>query len=908
MNKARMLVLLGTVGMAFAAPRCYEVAMKLAGSGGSTMASSNAAPEAARRGVLRRRFTSPATHVVQTETEGERVNLGTGFDDRSRASEAPAFSHSGATREEAGGGQERIASRIVDEKTRQAIKSGRPGIVTLEAPGAITESDGEKLAADRVRWEMPLEDYFGRAEIALSAALAPSAARAFEASGTQAAQDRGEAREPSTNEGGAETYQEVVARLLDQAGPGPSPPAPHATPPYASLPRVLLPGAEVESERRYVTAAPEEFELAVSRPKETRAPTDAKLPVWYELPPRLRSTEALLLVASVKREEQQWEEIFRGTVSPAPGGLIDAPPSLLAAATDEIAQLEVKVVARALSRSAKWQSSPIEIPPEAILEFGYGIEEAGWREGAPSVTFRVLAVESGGQATRPLFQRRLDPARTPLDRGWKDERVGLNWASGKTVAFVFETKIEGKEPAPTYPLWSNPTVFARRPRPRAAHNIILISIDTLRAQELSCYGYHLSTSPFLEELSRDSATIVFEKAFSTSATTPQAHMSMFTSLEPSLHGITTGLESLSEKLITVSEILRRHGYETGAVTEDGWLSGANGFARGMNIYKENKSPLLMEPTGQVDKTVTDALAWLKRNAQKKVFLFVHTFQVHAPYAPPREYATLFEPFSRDGKEYRDSSRMPAYLIDQLNYDREIRYTDDQLRRFFRGLSELGIARHAVVFITSDHGEEFLEHGYLQHGAHLYDESVRVPLIVWGPEVVKRGPRRVAAPVSILDLMPTILGLVGLPTFAELRGVSLAPTMSAGAQPPLERKLVIEAWGGGALSEDGLVEGWQPPAFAVRAERFKYIMSDLKNPDGPKFELYDLEADPGETKNLLADGRDPFPEGRAILSSYRAEALAKRNLLVGPAESAGHPVQVPLGRDREEKLRALGYIE
>lgn len=900
-NVNRLTFIAGT-GILLLAAGCFDVEVKLDRSGGGTMALSYPAPKTARLAAQRSRFSSPAVRVTDIGIEEGLLKVAVAFDDVTRLSEAPAFSHLKVRRERTANGLEKITVDIINKRGKPTIKGGRPGSITLAVPGAIMDTNGKPLDNERVRWKIPLKDYFGKPRVTLLVTY--SAGSSEGAPGgkdpLQAALSR-----PQAEGKPAGMYKELVARLADQTRSRPGSGKAQGTVPYASVPRVLLPSTEIEDERRYVTAAEREFELVPPRLREIRVPADGKLEVSYRLPPRLRSASAILLVVSVKRAEDQWEEVFREIVSPAPGGLVRASLPLESAA-GAIVKLSVAVP---LSKSAKWRSRPVAIPPNATLEFGFGIEEAGWREGAPPVVFRVFASEPGGQAPRTLFEARLDPATKREDRGWKDQRVSLEWAAGKTVSFLFETIIEGKQPAATYPVWSNPTVFATRPRPQQAHNIILISIDTLRAQELGCYDYRLPTSPFLEELSRDPGTVVFDKAFSTSATTPQAHMSMFTSLEPSLHGITTGMERLSDKLITVSEILWRHGYETGAVTEDGWLSGGHGFARGMNTYKENKSADLMAPMGQVDETVKEAVAWLERHGKKKFFLFVHTFQVHAPYAPPEEYTNLFLPFSRDGKRYADVSKMPSYLADQLNYDREIRYTDDQLRRLFRALSEMDLARRTVVFITSDHGEEFMEHGYLQHGAHLYEEAVRVPLIVWAPGIVEHGPRRVSRPVSILDLMPTILGLVGLPTFAELRGVSLAPTIATGAQPPADRKLVIEAWGAGVLSEGGPIDGWKPPAFAVRTERFKYIMTDLKKANGPKFELYDLEVDPGETKNLLADGRDPFPEGRAILSSYQAEASARRKLLVGPkAIGRRAPVQIPLGRDREEKLRALGYIE
>jgi arylsulfatase A-like enzyme len=570
---------------------------------------------------------------------------------------------------------------------------------------------------------------------------------------------------------------------------------------------------------------------------------------------------------------------------------------------------EVRLFAKKLAVSERISRGPYRVPKRAMLEFGIAATNDGWYADPPDVIFRIYAsIHQQKGDPELLFEHTLNPTRRESGGRWINQRLDLDHLARKDVTFTFETAIDSEEPVAVYPLWSNPTLY-KPGRLKNSRNFILISLDTLRAKELGTYGYPLNTSPFIDELAKGPA-VVFENALTTSSSTPQAHMSMFTGLYPSVHGITKGLQPLSQEMVTVTEALREAGYETGAITEDGWLATLFGFNRGMNSYRENKSASIWKPSGQVDRTVDEALKWLERHSSKKFFLFLHTYQVHEPYAPPPDYQNLFSPYRHEGKTYATEKDLPDNLKAMRDYDREVRYVDDELRRLFEGLLELGLNSSTVVLITSDHGEEFLEHGHYGHGAHLYDnEILRVPLIVWGPGVV-RGPRRVPTLVSIVDLMPTLLELGGVPIPSGLQGVSLARTLKEkGALPPGNRMVFAEAWA--KLTTVGAARitfPWKRPAFAVRNERFKYIINDAYNPDGARLELYDIVKDLGERENLLKIAPDAWPSGRHEILTYALKsAKTRESLLAGIAPEKDRP-DVLIDPRREEKLRALGYVQ
>jgi arylsulfatase A-like enzyme len=536
------------------------------------------------------------------------------------------------------------------------------------------------------------------------------------------------------------------------------------------------------------------------------------------------------------------------------------------------------------------ETPPIAIPPGARLDFAIGILEPDFAGGP--VAFELSACLR--DACSALLTQTLDPAGAG-GRGWQERRVPLAPFAGTSRRLRFETRRLAAAQSSALPAFANPTLFAPVPRGPDSPNVILLSIDTLRADHLTSYGYARDTAPFVQEAFAKGGTL-FEHVVAASPVTAPSHMTLFTALAPSVHGVTDGFKRLPDAIPTLPEHLRDQGVVTAAFTENAWVGEQQGFARGFDVFAENKSAKIMVPEGQVDLTFAQGRRWLAQHRDARFFLFLHTYQVHEPYAPPERYAELFTEPLAPAPGRADAERLRA------NYDREIRFVDDELRGLLAALEELGLAETTVVVLTSDHGDEFLDHGLFSHGGHLYQEVLHVPLLLRGPGIP--AGRRVATPVAQADLMPTLLALFGVAPPAHAAGRSLLPLLrDDGAEGFAARALLIESWVPYQRAARG-VRRFDPPSLAVRVGARKLVRQGAGTERAD--ELYDLAADPAERRDLLAEGAAPPADLAALLDRYVAESRARAQQLAGPA---AEPREAPpLDPERAEKLRALGYLE
>jgi arylsulfatase A-like enzyme len=569
---------------------------------------------------------------------------------------------------------------------------------------------------------------------------------------------------------------------------------------------------------------------------------------------------------------------------------LEVPPELAGSRTISVTVSGIGLGATSFSR---YETRPVRIPDGARLDFGIGIVEP--EIGHDPVEFEISTC--GGDECAKLFSETLDPS-NPEQRGWHDRHLSLTGLAGQTRRFAFGARRLRAAAEFSIPVWANPTVYAPSPRGANQVSVILLSIDTLRADHLTSYGYRHDTAPFIEERFGKGGTLFEECTASTPVTAP-SHMTLFTSFQPSAHGVTDGLKVLSKAVRTLPELIRAQRIDTAAFTENGWVSTHQGFARGFNSFSENKSPDIMVPEGEVGATFAQAKRWLESNRDKRFFLFLHTYQVHAPYAPPERYANLFA--EHDGRSIDEHS--PVHLRYRADYDREIRYVDDELRSLFGTLETLGLDRKTVFVLTSDHGEEFLEHGLLYHGGNLYEESVRVPLMFAGPGIA--AGRRITTPIGHKHLMPTILKLLGIapPEGREQR--SLLELMEGREQETLASEPVFsEAWvtrqpGVGFSSRE-----FDPPSFSVRLGSRK--LTRYRQGSGHRYELYDLARDPLERNDLFPSRGSEAQDLVALVERYQEEREQQRRALLGEEAEASPAPQ--LDAEREEKLKALGYIE
>lgn len=390
-------------------------------------------------------------------------------------------------------------------------------------------------------------------------------------------------------------------------------------------------------------------------------------------------------------------------------------------------------------------------------------------------------------------------------------------------------------------------------------NIVFIGLDTVRSDHLGCYGYGRDTSPAIDRLASDGT--LFEYAVSHSPWTLPSFASAFTSLYPTQHGAGFLESTMGRRFPTLGTILADHGYSTGAIVNTAALNPAFGVDRGFAHYD-----VVPMAAGRVaDGTTRAALEWIDAQDGKPFFAFVHYYDPHLPFAPPAPYDTLFDPdyTGEIGKSFDPEflmndrptgfQRMNAFSerdrehIKAL-YDGEIAFADRAIGELLDGLDNRGLRENTVVVFMSDHGEEFFDHGGFAHGHTLYEELLRVPLIFRLPRRVPAN-LRIPGMVRLVDIMPTLLSLLGIDSGASMEGRDLSPLFSGEtAAAPAEAGALLEEE---AFSE-ALLYGQEQKG--ITAFPYKLI---LQIEAGSEM-LFDLDADPDEQVNLVSDAREGNP--------------------------------------------------
>ena len=413
--------------------------------------------------------------------------------------------------------------------------------------------------------------------------------------------------------------------------------------------------------------------------------------------------------------------------------------------------------------------------------------------------------------------------------------------------------------------------------PETRPDVVVIVLDAVRADHLSAYGYGRLTTPVIDRLAADG--VLYQHAISAGTWTVPGHASLLTGRVPSSHGAyrapggMNAATALDPSVETLAERLSAAGYDTAAfLANRAYLDPAFGLARGFRVY-ETKD---LYPAAQLFRRVTH---WLGQESKRPVFLFLNVLDAHEPYAAPPPYDRLFpgrlEHVGDVNREYLKTGRLPApevltHCISQ--YDGELRYMDDQIGRLLGELEQRGRYDGALIVLTADHGELFGEHGVLGHGTLPWDALVRVPLIVKYPHRVRRGT--VAQPVSLVDVAPTILAVLGLPPLRETQGAPLWERSG----PVLAEELGPDGGGTRALYDDA-----------------GHVLFAQGDGDSRQLALYDLGTDPGEEQPLPAEGVGARLDTE--LSSFLARLPRAPR---GPIATRSPKVQ--------ERLRALGYVQ
>ena len=551
-------------------------------------------------------------------------------------------------------------------------------------------------------------------------------------------------------------------------------------------------------------------------------------------------------------------------------------------------QLDVQVAVRPIPPNHQEHvTRELPIGRGATLQLALGLDPIGGRLGASPVRFRLVA--DAGSAPVQLLESQLVPGK---DRGWQRHDIDLARFAGQRVRFRLVSDVvarPGAAPNETFgfPLWGSAQILEPRARD-GRRNVILISLDTLRGDQLGGTLDGMPLMPKLDERADDGAR--FTSAYTTYPSTTAGHMSMLTGVYPAKHGMVFATGYLSSEIATMPEIFARNGYATGAVTEDAMLTAYVGFVRGFDDYREVKGKTLWETSGEIEQTFGHGLDWIERHRDERFFLFLHTYQVHTPYTPPPAY-DVFRHWEKDGQRVPIDGSTPPAVRDRHLYAGEARFTDAVLDQLLRRIGNLGLLDDTIVVVTADHGDEFGEHGSIGHAKTAFEEVLHVPLVFLSPHLVPAG-RSIDTPVSLVDLLPTLLDLTRISAPAGLHGTSLVPLLHGG-DFPATRVLYAEAprWG----RKTG-------HRVAARSAGFKWIASD-----DPAYgiQVFDLTTDPQE-KNPLDDPA-LAAVGRSLEKTYRDIPSTAQT---GSAEETrpGAPRKPEIDDATVDKLKALGYMD
>jgi len=418
-------------------------------------------------------------------------------------------------------------------------------------------------------------------------------------------------------------------------------------------------------------------------------------------------------------------------------------------------------------------------------------------------------------------------------------------------------------------------------------NIILITLDTTRADRLGCYGYRRQTSPNIDKLAEES--VLYTRAIAPSSWTLPSHASLFTGKFTSSHGARydpegpllltdaiSGPESwdayrargLAQNEVTLAEVLKETGYTTAAVVGGPWMKRIFGLNKGFDYYNDSQ---ISTVNGRLASQVTtSALNWLERRREKKFFLFLNYFDPHGPYSPPEGFALRFLP-----KGTNFTGREPT--LEEINalYDAEILYMDHYIGRFLQKLKVENLYNDTLIIVTSDHGELFGEHGKFGHGHYLYQEELHVPLFIKYP-AGEVSPKRTDLRAQLTDILPMIYERVGITIPGNIQGTS--PSQ-------IKHPIIAETYPLPLISKDG---SWQ----SIFEGDFKFIWNS-KN----QHMLFNLKDDPEENVNIIVQDSKRTERMWAQMEQYLAK-LPKPGLAV----PAGEPDD-----QTKEALKSLGYV-
>jgi arylsulfatase A-like enzyme len=550
----------------------------------------------------------------------------------------------------------------------------------------------------------------------------------------------------------------------------------------------------------------------------------------------------------------------------------------------------------AIDRRAAFDSDPVEVEPgtEILLTTGMWLPDGDVPAlDRPRFTVDAIGPDGESRLLESIGQRDFDPS------GWSTVRRTVPEAIGSPVTFRFGIELSDETAAldgRSLPLWGVPRLL--RPASTKRPSVLFVVFDTLRADRTDPYGRVKGNTPFLSQLATRGALV--EEFVSTYPTTLSSHWSMFSGLFPARHGIYPGTPLTRPRPLSMAEVFHDAGYRTAAFTEGGFVHSLFGFDKGFDLYHNGPDKALDDLSGSAAETFGLALDWLSALEREPFFMFLHTYEVHTPYDPDPEFTPELDP-DYDGRWTTRLDPLVTFAINsgkfeptdaefdriQQLYEAEIRGLDDAFSRFWARLEALGLVDDTIVVITSDHGEDFWEHGWLSHGTTLYDPALLVPFLVVAKGRVAENAR-LACQRSQTDLMPTLLDLAGLPVPADLDGHSMREELERG---------VCEDGDDAAYSELLTTFYDKRPSDLPIASLRKRGWKVIRHTTSGDLEAYDLRRDPDEQQ----DASDADADADAV------EALAAElDAYLRTTPEGADADMSDLPQDVRDRLEALGY--
>ena len=425
-------------------------------------------------------------------------------------------------------------------------------------------------------------------------------------------------------------------------------------------------------------------------------------------------------------------------------------------------------------------------------------------------------------------------------------------------------------------------------------NIIIISVDTLRADHLGCYGYPINTSPTIDAFSRDG--VLFSNCYALTPLTAPSFSTLMTSLPPYKHGAKRNGLSIYERVKTLAHFLKPYGYRRVAIISNWPLRKKlirlhTGFDLYYEVFTRKRYLGMTSPEGEAPAVTRKAVEWLKKNHEKQFFLWVQYTDPHAHYIQHKE-------FTFDYRHVKPSLYPPGTRMKKIKkYDSEIAFADFHIGKFIKELKRWGLYNEALIVFHSDHGESFGEHNYFKHGKKLYNSTLHVPLIIKLPSNRVKNTR-CHENVSILDIGPTIFSALGLFPHPQMQGRDLFEKEASSS----DRKIFLETYGGAVRLRRKSKKYHlkvEPIRYGILNGSYKLIYNLKKK----TFEVYDLKSDPFETRNIFLPLSPKVKGMKQDLMNkiFQLSKYIKLNRLYRLNKTS-------LSKEDMDRLKSLGYFE